>query len=222
MKKNRFGPDHGRPVDEGMSESVESIDLSKTSTGLLLALFAEKDSLAWGEFDRRFRPVLVGLGSRLGLGPEDAADAAQETLLQFYRDYLQNKFSRDKGKLRNWLLRISRNRILDMIRVRKRLPGETPFHSVEPILDNSEALDVLWEREFQQAILRESLNRLFSKSRISRNNLDIFRLCMQEKKSADQIAFDLNLTPEAVYRAKHRCTQKLKEIMREVEQSYEL
>lgn len=91
-----------------------------TSTSLLEGLRDRGNQSAWSAFCSRYRPLLVRFGQRMGLGDQDAQDAAQETLLAFIENYGQGKYQRDKGRLRNWLLGIARNKVLYLRRQRGR------------------------------------------------------------------------------------------------------
>ncbi len=57
------------------------------------------DEETWRAFGQRYRPILVAFGRRLGLPPEDAADAGQETLVSFVKSYRGGKYHRERGRL---------------------------------------------------------------------------------------------------------------------------
>jgi hypothetical protein len=72
---------------------------SRTTTALLEGLHDPADAVAWEQFDRRYRPIVVGFASRLGLADADAADVAQEVMLQFVKEYRAGKYDRQRGRL---------------------------------------------------------------------------------------------------------------------------
>ncbi|MCH7721132.1 MAG: hypothetical protein IH988_09125, partial [Planctomycetes bacterium] len=83
---------------------------------LLEGLRNTNDHRAWQRFSDRYRPMVVGFASSLGLDDSDAQDAAQDTLLAFTKGYLAGEYDRDKGRLRSWLFGISWRKIRDIQR----------------------------------------------------------------------------------------------------------
>ena len=92
--------------------------LTRTTTALLDDLADPANEAVWHDFDARYRPVLVGFGRRLGLGAEDAADAAQDALARFVRSYREGRYDRGRGRLSSWIIGIARNCIVDQMRTR--------------------------------------------------------------------------------------------------------
>ena len=103
-----------------MMDRHEELLRTTTTTALLEGLFNADDGVVWQVFDERYRPIMVGIGRRLGLSDSEAEDVAQETLLQFLRDYRANRYDRDKGRLRGWIAGITRHRVIDYQRKRGR------------------------------------------------------------------------------------------------------
>lgn len=58
-------------------------DPTRTTTALLDGLVDPANAEVWDEFDRRYRPIIVGFAARLGLADADAADVAQDVLTRF-------------------------------------------------------------------------------------------------------------------------------------------
>ena len=72
-------------------------EASRTTTALLNNLHDEHNDAAWREFDDRYRPILLGFSRRLGLPDADAVDVAQETMIQFIKEYREGKYDRERG-----------------------------------------------------------------------------------------------------------------------------
>ena len=98
----------------GMSTAVAQL----TTTALLEGLFDPANQELWRHFDERYRPVIIAFARRLGVEPTDAADIAQETLVQFLRDYREGKYDRNRGRLHCWIIGIAKHRIADQFRLR--------------------------------------------------------------------------------------------------------
>jgi DNA-directed RNA polymerase specialized sigma24 family protein len=88
--------------------------ITRTSTILLQRLKDRGDDAIWREFDTRYRPVLLAVGRRLGLGLADAEDAAQETLVAFLAEYKEGRYRREMGRLRDWLAGIMTHKVQDL------------------------------------------------------------------------------------------------------------
>ena len=101
---------------------------TRTTTHLLEGLFDPAADSVWQEFDRRYRPIIVGLARKMGLADEDAADVAQETLVRFIKAYRAGQYHREKGRLRSWIIGIAIYRIADARRARaaRRVPRPRP------------------------------------------------------------------------------------------------
>ncbi|MFN5663262.1 MAG: sigma factor, partial [Planctomyces sp.] len=66
----------------------------------------------WQDFTARYWPVLCGFALKLGLSEADAADAAQQTLADFLREFREGRYVRERGRLSSFILGIARNRVL--------------------------------------------------------------------------------------------------------------
>lgn len=206
----RAGPMHMLPITASI-----------TSTALLEGLYDAANHEIWREFDCRFRPVLVSFGRRLGLHAQDAADLAQETLLQFVRDYRAGKYDRSRGRLGAWLMGIARHRLQDARRAklaRREVRGES---AIVTISDDSD-LEAAWDAECRQAILEEALRELAESSRVTRQTWAAFRLHVVEQIPVEEVARRLGTTIKAVYLAKHRYLRRLREAVEVMNERYGL
>ena len=71
-----------------------AMDIDRTTTALLEGLFDSDNELAWSHFDARYRPIVIAFARKLGLSESDAGDVAQETILQFLKEYKEGKYDR--------------------------------------------------------------------------------------------------------------------------------
>jgi RNA polymerase sigma factor (sigma-70 family) len=193
---------------------------TQTTTALLDGLFDLQNDLAWRQLDDRFRPVIVAFAQRLGLGPADAADVAQETLTQFVRDYREGKYDRSRGRLRSWIIGIARHRIAELNRKRA---GRREFRGNSAIMtlpDDGELAN-LWDAECRQAALGFAMRQLASAGKVSRRTIDAFRMHVIEGASPEEVAEALTMSVRAVYIAKHRCLARLREAMDQLGDVYD-
>ena len=195
--------------------------LQTTTTTLLLdSLHDPENEPIWQEFDARYRPILTGFARRLGLQPDDAADVAQETLAQFVRDYRAGRYSRERGRLRSWIIRICQNRAIDLQRARAR---RREYRGESAILDHHDAAEVThaWEEEEQRTIFTRAMEILRDETRTHERTIRAFELVALERQPAERVAETLGITTAEVYRIKNRVTARLREIVERLTAAYE-
>ena len=192
----------------------------RTTTALLEDLHDPANQAVWGEFDARYRPVLVGFARRLGLGEEDAADAAQETLIKFLRSYQAGKYDRGRGRLSSWIIGIARHCIIDQQRAwaaRREARGGSALAD----LPAHDRLEEFWDAECKREIARRAIQTLRESTRIDARTIQAFELLAFEQRSPAEVAAELNMTTNDVYLAKHRCLKRLRPIVAGLHAAYE-
>ncbi len=192
-----------------------------TSTALLEGLNDPSNREVWEQFDRRYRPVISAFVMRLGVGANDAADVAQETLATFLTDYHAGKYDRTRGRLHSWIIGIARHRAYDFFRARKRHQHEGGVSAMESMPKDDE-LESMFEEECRQVVLSEALARLRSQTRMNDETIKAFTRHVIDRFPPETVANELGITVDAVYMAKHRCLSKLRALVAELEQAYEL
>jgi RNA polymerase sigma-70 factor (ECF subfamily) len=214
-----MGKRRTHPGGEKLGLTVPHVDAVTTST-LLSALCESRDDAAWATIDARYRPVVLRLARRFGLNTEDAADVAQETLAEFFRDLRAGKYARERGRLRAWLLGIARHRVLDELRRRAQR-----FHlgdaCIAALPDDAE-LTRLWDLEAERVLLERALGELERGTKVSPRTCAAFRLHVLEEQPPELVARTLGIAVRSVYLAKHRCLGRLREILAQLRAAYEL
>lgn len=196
------------------------IATTSTTTWILERLHDPADAAVWRAFDGRFRPILVGFARRLGLNETDAADLAQETLASFVEAYRSGRYDRTKGRLRSWIIGIARHRLLDMRASANRRQGWRGHSAIERVPDD-EHLTQIWESERQGAILSRAMEELRSSSRTSPQSIRAFELVVFEGQKPEDAAATLDMSRHDVYVAKHRVTDRLRQIVSRLEALYD-
>jgi len=193
--------------------------LASTATELLSGLHDSDNWAAWEEFDHRYRPILVGFLRRMGLGEADAADVAQETLACFVRDYRAERYCRQQGRLRNWLVGIARYKLLDLRREsarRREVRGES---AIEGLPDDNEA-EALWDEEERRVIFERAVSELRQTARFSVRTIEAFDRVVLKNEPVEAVASELGLTAQEIYNAKNRVVQRLREIVKRFQDDF--
>jgi len=189
-----------------------------TSTILLSQLKDARNDKAWSDFVQRYWTLLNAFGLKLGLGREDAADAAQEALIAFAEAYREGQYDRERGRLRHWLFGFSRNKVLHMLRSRAAQHVVSPAGSKADLLLNvpdDASMSELWEAQWRQAVLRACLDQV--KPEMSPETIRAFELMASGELSSEEAAARLGMTVNAVMKAKRRVLARLREVYRQME-----
>jgi RNA polymerase sigma-70 factor, ECF subfamily len=197
---------------------MKTHNLATTTTGLLAGLYDSDNQEIWEEFDRRYRPILIGFLHRMGLNDTDAADVAQETLTCFVQDYRRHKYDPRQGRLRSWLIGIARCRLADMRRLagrRRELRGESAFDTL-----SEDDVAGAWEAEERQFILEQAIADLRQNTRLTERTITAFERVMLRSEPIERVSAELGLTPQEIYNAKNRVVEKLREIVQQYENSF--
>lgn len=195
--------------------------LTRTTTALLEGLLDPADQETWRAFDARLRPILIAFARRLGLGPEDAADAAQEALARFVKSYRAGRYDRDRGRLRSWLIGIAKNAVAEIKQRKAAYRRERGLSAIDDMPDEAQ-LTRAWDVEFEQEILRQGVTELRRRTRTEPRTIQAFEMLVLEGLRPAEVAGRLDMTANDVYLAKHRCLKRLRAILEEVRQLYEV
>lgn len=204
----------------GWSVQVSGSDGLTTTTQLLESLKDTANARAWGDFVERYRPILLAVVLRMGLGSEDASDVVQQTFLEFVRDYRGQRYDRAKGKLRSWLIGIAKHRALDVVRADARHRVSRGESAIVELPDD-ESLTKRWEEERDKAIAAEAMTILRSESQMSEINLRIFELAVLNKSPAAIVAQECGVAVQQVYLVTNRGKAQMRKIIERLSAAYE-
>ncbi|MBX3378794.1 MAG: sigma-70 family RNA polymerase sigma factor [Phycisphaeraceae bacterium] len=191
-----------------------------TTTLLLEQLKEDGNQAAWRQFDERFRGVVLGAARKIGLDESDAADVAQETMLQSLRDYKAGRYDRSRGRLSSWIIAIAHHRITDLLRRKERgaiAAGDTTLREMPAVEDVTNA----WSEALQASVFRSAWEAIQSESHLSPVNLRAFELAVIRSVPPEAVASECGISVDQVYVAKSRVSTKLKEIVERLTLAYE-
>lgn len=213
-------PSPPKQPDDGAGTARPAFAASHTTTRLLDALADPADEASWVEIDRRYRPIVVGVARRIGLGEEAASEIAQETMVAFLTSFRRGGYDRSRGRLRSWIVGISRHRIADYFadaKKRHRVGGDTMISELSMDTD----FDDLWQTERRRVILRRALEELPERSRLKSSTIEAFTRFAIDRQPVTQVADELGLTVDDVYQAKNRVAAKLRTIAADLERRFD-
>ncbi|MFN7021591.1 MAG: RNA polymerase sigma factor [Phycisphaerales bacterium] len=189
-----------------------------TTTQLLNDLRDSANRQAWTLFDQRYRPIIQAVALRLGLRGEDAADVAQQTITDFIKDYQRGQYDRGKGRLRDWLRGIARNRAVDVIRAESRRRARPAGDAVEHAPDDSRVSEI-WEQEERAAIIEAAMRELRA-GETSESVIKAFELAFLRKMPAEQVAAECGMSVDSVHQSRTRVIKRLNAIVQRLSAAY--
>jgi RNA polymerase sigma-70 factor (ECF subfamily) len=182
-------------------------DSRATKPSLLLRIRDAGDSSSWGEFADIYGPIIRGYCRRRGLQEADAADVGQEVLAQVARSIGSFEYQPGRGRFRDWLGTVTRNKIVRFLEVKVReLRGMSEVSAADFA---TEGEDPEWSAEFHTRILNAALMRIRDDFEVK--SWDAFERLWGKDTPAPEVAQSLGMTIDAVYAAKSRILRRLRE-----------
>ena len=184
-----------------------------TRPSLLARIKDTGDRRAWAEFVDIYAPLIHGYALKRGLQDADAADLTQEVLGAVARSAARLDYDPARGTFRGWLFRVVRNELADLGAARRRHRPGSGDTAVKRRLDEQPAPSAdevaAWEREYERQLFAracEQVRRDFQES-----TWQAFWLTAVHGKSGKEVSAILGLSTAAVYLAKRRVTERLKQ-----------
>ena len=190
-----------------------------TNTELLDGLRNAGNRIVWQQFVDRYRPMVERYAMRMGLVAADAQDAAQQAMIAFCTAYQEGKYDREQGRLRGWLFGIARNQIRNLgrknVRKGRQVVDETNATAFFDRVPDEADQEKVWDEEWRQGVLRECLDEI--RRSVDEKSVTAFELFAWQGWSANDVAEHLDMTPNAVFIAKHRILRRIREMQSEME-----
>jgi len=190
-----------------------------TRQSLLSRLRDWQDQDGWREFFDTYWRLIYNVARRSGLGDLEAQEVVQTTFIYLSRRMPNFRYEPARGSFKSWLRVVTRSRISVYRRTEKagdaliREPPPGDVSEAESPLEQfpdpaADALDEVWQREWEQNLLSTAFRRL--RSKVSAQQLLIFRLAAPGDLPLTQVAKKLNVSLAQVYLARHRIGKMLK------------
>jgi RNA polymerase sigma factor (sigma-70 family) len=202
-----------------MSPEPQTDSLLPTRQSLLSRLRDWQDQEGWREFFDTYWRLVYNVARKSGLGDSEAQEVVQSTFIYLARKMPKFRYEPGRGSFKSWLRVVTRSRISVYRRsekasgafIREPFPGEEDdaASALEQVPDPAaDALDQLWQREWEENLLSAAFRRL--RSKVSAQQLLIFRLATPGDLPLTQVAKKLGVSLAQVYLARHRVGRLLK------------
>lgn len=189
-----------------MSLDRSPADDSQTRLSLIERL-QNKDDDAWAYFETFYGPIIFRFALSRGLNHDQAEEIRSACYEALVKQIHELQYDRKRGRFRNWLLTIAARRISDLGRKRVGLQADTRI--LEAIETPDSDIEQVWESQWRQQLLLEAYRRV--ESRMSDSSRAIFKRIVQESCPAPQIAVELGVSENQIYKTKQRSLRMLRE-----------
>lgn len=190
-------------------------DQYKTRATLIQRVQNQHDEKSWEEFVRVYRRYIYAIIRSMNISEHDTEDILQQVLINLWNSLPKMDYEKI-NRFRSWLSTVTKNCVTDFIRKRTRDANRLEKASKDDTLTylatiRLPEIDAIAEREWEIHLTNMALDNiepLFSGKAVA-----AFRLTLQGK-SVEQIAAELDLKENSVYRLKNRVKDRLiQEIM---------
>jgi RNA polymerase sigma-70 factor (ECF subfamily) len=175
---------------------------------LLLRLRDATDKASWNTFVAAYGPMIRGYCQYQGLQEADAADVSQEVLVRVVRSIGSFEYRPDIGRFRDWLGAVVRNAVRRFQNRDQSTPHGTGADD-RPELDVAGPADPEWTSRYQAGLLTAACDR--AKPHFEPHTWRAFESVWLERTPAPAVAHELGLPIHAVYVAKSRVLQRIRE-----------
>ncbi len=214
-----------KPKDE---DAVILQAYAKTRKSLIARLDNWEDQKTWDEFYQTYWRLIYSVAIKAGLRPEEAFDCVQETILSIAKQSKKKLYDPEQGSFKTWLMNMTRWRINDQFRKRKKdtamTGGEWEDDRKTAVIDrvedpNGDVLSRLWDVEWKKNVAEAALARV--KAQVSPKQYQIFDFYVIRQWDAQKVQQKLNVSMAQVYLAKHRVGAVLKKELAKLEDEIE-
>jgi RNA polymerase sigma-70 factor (ECF subfamily) len=192
-----------------------------TRQSLLERLRRWNDQQGWQLFFDTYWKLIYRTARKAGLSETEAEEAVQETIIVVARQMpdFQYRPAERGGSFKQWLLRLTKWRIGDQLRKRKKdwlfvHPADGGSHgdAISEIPDPlANKLTELWNNEWERNLLGAALERV--KQRVEPRDYQVFYLSTIKEWSGLKVARNMKVSLTHVYTIKHRVSKEMKSIL---------
>ena len=211
-------PENNKKEQDAERKEMLKHGFAKTRQSLIARLDNWDDQRTWDEFYQTYWRLIYSVGLKSGLRSEEAFDCVQETIISIAKQSKKKMYDPEQGSFKSWLMNMTRWRINDQFRKRKKDTATPGFGEGDEtrkteIIDRIEdpkgdVLDRIWDVEWKQNLAEAALEKV--KGQVSPKQYQIFDSYVIKQWDAKKVQDTLGVSMAQVYLAKHRVGSVLK------------
>lgn len=189
-------------------------EIPSTRASLLVRLRDPGDEPAWSEFIDLYGALVYNYARKQGLQDADAADLGQEVLRAVAASVGRLEYDPARGAFRNWLFTIVRRKLSDWRAAQRRRPWVSGEPDSRRVLEQVQAppAEADWEAEWQDRVFAWACGQV--RKDVTDSTWLAFWWTAMDALPTQDVAAALGLTTAAVYLARHRVMNRLRELVR--------
>ena len=196
----------------GNAEVPPASKSRSTRASLLLRVRDPADQDAWAQFVEIYGPLVYSYSRHRGLQDADAADVTQDVLTSVALAIQRFEYDASRGRFRGWLFNATRNRIINFsekLRKGPRGSGRSDIAEQLLALHSTEDIDNEFQRRHDWHLFLKAAELV--RQTFAESTWAAFWRTAVEGESSQQVAESLGMTVGAVYIAKSRVLNSLRE-----------
>jgi RNA polymerase sigma-70 factor (ECF subfamily) len=204
------------------AEELVLSEIPETRESLLVRLKDPHDREAWDQFSVLYRPVIYRIARGRGLQDADAQDLAQHVLMAVASAIPRWRRNEQNVRFRHWLRRVVKNATINALSRRpKDLAGGGS--ALMDLLQQSPQRDAATE----EAILWEHRREVYRRAsgvvrgEIQESTWEVFRRTVVDGESIESVANSMGKSVGAIYVARCRIMNRLRDIVRDFEEAWD-
>jgi RNA polymerase sigma-70 factor (ECF subfamily) len=189
--------------------SVNPVSNPTTNPTIFLRLKQSQPApreLAWNDFHQRYAPIIAGFARRLGAQQQDIDDVVQDVLLGFFAKAPTFVYDPTKGRFRGYLKVCTYRALGRRLGQKSKFEGR-PLDQVDP---DELAVDQVWNDLWEQELVRRALEEIRQSMGQTKTFLAFEQYVVFDKPAVD-VAQQLEMHLNSVYRAKEQITRQIQE-----------
>jgi len=202
--------------------ALASEDQYQTRATLIQRVQNQQDEQSWEEFVGVYRRYIYAIIRSMNISEHDTEDILQQVLINLWNSLPKMDYEKI-NRFRSWLSTVTKNCVTDFIRKRTRDANRLEKAGKDDTLTYLKSIrlpeiDHIAEREWEIHLTNlalENIEPLFSGKAV-----ETFRLTLQGK-SVEEIAEELDLKENSVYRLKNRVKERLIQEIRHLRDTLE-
>lgn len=220
IKSNMMAKENKQDKDAELKTCYEA-----TRKSLIARLQNWEDQRTWDEFYKTYWRLIYSVAMKSGLRSDEAFDVVQETILGIAKQSKENRYDPNAGSFKSWLLNMTRWRIGDQFRKRKKdtamsLPDRGDDDRNTSVIERMEdpnggTLDKVWDAEWADNLTQAALQKV--KSKVSVKQFQIYDCYVVKGWDTRKVARELGVSVTQVYLAKHRVGAILKKEISQID-----
>jgi RNA polymerase sigma-70 factor (ECF subfamily) len=188
-----------------------------TRLSLLVRLRDARDDGAWSQFVDLYAPLVFGYARKQGLQDADAADLTQDVLQAVSGGIRRLDYDPRRGSFRGWLFTVVRNKLRNFLAAQKRPGRGSGDTDAQLLLQELPAREddqtSWWDQEYERRVFAWAAEQV--RGAFQESTWQAFWQTAVQGRTGPEVARQLGLSVAAVYLAKGRVMERLKQIIRD-------